>query len=619
MIKLAKKDTMQGYGHPIYPKDNNNNFEKNNNFNNSDSKNNILNSNLSIINSTKDNNKKNLENQIKDISNNKLRTYGAEETNNLMKFFGTPYYPEDINDEVYPGEIFEIISQRVSSNNIYEEEFSPPRNLILSYDTQKNNNATKIKNKLLGLAPLSNIQNNSVSNNFTINNNYITNNVINNLNSSKNNMNLNITSFYVTLLNNDQRKNKMNKFTIYKSSFEIIPLNKSKNSDSSDSKEESSQNDSNEIENTSIFKNYQKKFQKRLNKRNTLNNENIDFRLGNEFFKSNENINANLKKTRHFSLADVSNLVIKKKESDSSSISSSNEGSSQYNSSYNSYSNHNSDSNIFSCTPKSKHFRYSIKSIKSPFGKNRNKNNKQLRVYKNIVIKIKGEYENINMITNGQIKSKKLQSYLKEVLIKKLRVLSKKTEKSEKIIEKIEKIEKNEKIEKTERTEKIEKIEKTDKIEEPLSPKKGKKTTIKLKKHKTMAKKLPKKFSNNLYKVTLAPDNMKKTEVKSLFKKPMISDIKNSLAPVKKSINPAKRSMNNSPLKETNKDSSCCSPKRGKTRKYNDEKILHYVNRNIRDDNAVLNNPGLFYNGLFNNIMKSYTIRKRKQTKVGNN
>ena len=86
MIKLAKKDTMQGYGHPIYAKNNNNNFEKNNNFNNNDSYNNILNPNLSIINSTKDNNKKNLENQTKNNSNNKLWTYGAEETNNLMKF-----------------------------------------------------------------------------------------------------------------------------------------------------------------------------------------------------------------------------------------------------------------------------------------------------------------------------------------------------------------------------------------------------------------------------------------------------------------------------------------------------------------------------------------------------
>ena len=35
--------------------------------------------------------------------------------------------------------------------------------------------------------------------------------------------------------------------------------------------------------------------------------------------------------------------------------------------------------------------------------------------------------------------------------------------------------------------------------------------------------------------------------------------------------------------------------------------LLNYVNRNIRDDSAVLNNPGKFYNGLFSDIMKRYT------------
>lgn len=39
--------------------------------------------------------------------------YGVEETDNLMKFFGTPYYPKDINDEVYPGEIFDITNRKI--------------------------------------------------------------------------------------------------------------------------------------------------------------------------------------------------------------------------------------------------------------------------------------------------------------------------------------------------------------------------------------------------------------------------------------------------------------------------------------------------------------------------
>ena len=129
-----------------------------------------------------------------------------------------------------------------------------------------------------------------------------------------------------------------------------------------------------------------------------------------------------------------------------------------------------------------------------------------------------------------------------------------------------------------------------------------------------MAKNIPAKFSkNNLYKVTVATEKLKKTEVKSLFKKPMISELqdKNSIIPGKKNNN-----INNSRIKESSQFSSyCCNsiPKRGKTRKKNDEFLLDYVNKNIRDDNAVLNNPGQFYNGLFNNIMKKVTIKKIKK------
>ena len=40
---------------------------------------------------------------------------------------------------------------------------------------------------------------------------------------------------------------------------------------------------------------------------------------------------------------------------------------------------------------------------------------------------------------------------------------------------------------------------------------------------------------------------------------------------------------------------------------------MNYVNRNIRDDSVVLNNPGKFYNGLFSNIMKNYPKGSIKQ------
>ena len=45
----------------------------------------------------------------------------------------------------------------------------------------------------------------------------------------------------------------------------------------------------------------------------------------------------------------------------------------------------------------------------------------------------------------------------------------------------------------------------------------------------------------------------------------------------------------------------------------NSENLLNYVNRNIRDDSVVLNNPGKFYNGLFSNIMKNYPKGSIKQ------
>ena len=121
-----------------------------------------------------------------------------------------------------------------------------------------------------------------------------------------------------------------------------------------------------------------------------------------------------------------------------------------------------------------------------------------------------------------------------------------------------------------------------------------------------MAKKLPEKFTkNNLYKVTLASSKLKKTEVKSLFKKPMFSDIRDGSTIMDRKIR--------SRLKESRL--SCNSlTKKEKLRKKNDEFLLDYVNKNIRDDNAVLNNPGQFYNGLFNNIMKKVTIKKTMKT-----
>ena len=221
MIKVEKKDTFQGYGHPIYRDSIKNNIEINNNHYSSNNlikldNNKITNKSLSkggVFNKTKDNNN---INEIKSTGK-----YGEEETNNLIKFFGTPYYPEDINDEVYPGENFEFISPKNQSITNLEKEF------LLSYDTK--NNLPKIKNRLLSQTSLNNININNKSNNFTINNNFITNNVINNISSQKYNQNLSIFKFSLNynkiISNKNKKKNDSDtlRLSISRNSFEISP------------------------------------------------------------------------------------------------------------------------------------------------------------------------------------------------------------------------------------------------------------------------------------------------------------------------------------------------------------------------------------------------------------
>ena len=118
-------------------------------------------------------------------------------------------------------------------------------------------------------------------------------------------------------------------------------------------------------------------------------------------------------------------------------------------------------------------------------------------------------------------------------------------------------------------------------------------------KNKTLAKNYPKKMLNNI-KININNDKIKKTEVKSKFN--MISDIhdKSSGINMVKKVDQITQSNN----------SSDSTPKR---RKDNDEFLLDYVNRNIKDDNTVLNNPGKFYNGLFGAIMKKVNKGKMKQ------
>ena len=88
-----------------------------------------------------------------------------------------------------------------------------------------------------------------------------------------------------------------------------------------------------------------------------------------------------------------------------------------------------------------------------------------MKINKNVIIKINGCYENLNMISDGKIsKSKKLQNSIKNILIKK--VLKHKNDKKEEVVNPVS----------------------------PTNQKRRKSFSIKLVKHKTMAKNIPENF-----------------------------------------------------------------------------------------------------------------------------
>ena len=61
-----------------------------------------------------------------------------------------------------------------------------------------------------------------------------------------------------------------------------------------------------------------------------------------------------------------------------------------------------------------------------------------------------------------------------------------------------------------------------------------------------------------------------------------------------------------SELKEIEEGNDCSKKQKGR-KTNNHSNLLNYVNKNIKDDNTVLHEPGKFYSGLFNNIMKNYS------------
>ena len=543
IINIEKKDSMLGYGHPIYIRNNNimdNSYNKK--LNNSSILVNSIDNNLSKSIKFKSANK----NSIRKNLNNKVpivEQYSKEETNNLIKFFGTPYYPQDINDEVYPGEIFNIFS-----NMNFSGSKNSHNNIILSYDTKNNNSSSKSKNNHSLPFSLNKDNNYSGTNIFNINNNYIAKNVFNNLISEKNNNNnLSIFRFSFNLKNeipkpknylkiNDEHEKNI-KFSIIRNSFQLCAFRKPN------------------LIIGEYFNTFENKKNVNFNKKK--NNDNLIDNLSNDKNKIINNCNKQTENPKSFS------------ESFSS------DGSFSYNSSSSNNSNLNNkkNENIHKTKTKTKDLNKlnTLKSIKSTLRTNKsnniNENPKCLKIKKSVIINIEAKYENLNMITKGKFsKSKKLQKCIKDILIKKL-------------------------------------LKHKEKIPSPKKRKSVGNNRL-LIKNKTMAK-IPFNFSNNnLYKVNLNNDKLKKTEVKKIFKNHLMSDIheKSSGINTKKTVN----------FKESSKISSSSIPKREKTKKNNDQFLLSYVSRNIRDDNAVLNNPGKFYNGFFNTIMKKVNLAKIK-------
>jgi hypothetical protein len=615
MIKVSKKDTMLGYGHPVYIRDNNNNMENSYRSNNNN-KSIFANENNISKKSIKNTNQNN-ENMLN--SNKRLIQYGEEETNNLMKFFGTPYYPEDINDEVYPGEIFGIGSPRANNNNVFEQEYTSVNNLLLSYDTNKNN-VPKMKTK--SIVPAAYDINNR-SNNFTINNNYITNNVINNINPKNTANNFSIFHFDVCIKKdniNEKKKFKLKTdnrlrldFSIFKNSFEIFS--------------------------TSNL-NLNNHFKKKTNV-NNVNNLNKNLKI--------ETVSP--KHRRNNSCVNITKKIkVEKKNDDDDKYSSAYSDVSSYNSNTDSDNFPNLFTNDGINSQKS-----IIKDDEKNSEHNNTDNDEKIKIIKCVVFKIKAKYENLNSITDGEYSnSKNLQKCVKSILIKKVlkhkddnnfnlktetleklnyytpknyrrrktfqrkSIIIKQTMQKKKTIQANLTLQKKSTIQKkpiTKKCQSIQAISNNPTIKSPKSPNRIKATknpsTYKLQKNKTLSKNFPEKlFSNNLIKDSAKKEKLRKTELKSLFNKHMISEIEE-----KKEKNTTIKKKNDSRIKgPSDVVSSHSIPKRRKTKKNEDDFFLDYVNRNIRDDNAVLNNPGQFYNGFFHDIIQRVNEEKMKKS-----
>ena len=466
----------------------------------------------------------------------------------------------------------------------------------MSYSIEKNK-LSKFQKKFNGPNKL---KNENKANNFTINNNFYTNNIINNYNNNKNNDNkLSIHKFNFNISCNINKK----KLQIFKNSFQISRLEKYNFKNIS-------------ANNLNVLKNGIKN----INNKN-INNKNNDFRFSKNI-KSQNNLN--------FTKA-VNEISNKKSESYSSSCSSISYESDSNN------DNNNNDENIFECENQAKKpdtlknvktLKSILKNKKNIVSININENKSKVLTMKQIIkINIKPSYLNLNEITEGKFaKSKGLQDCIKKIVIKKI-LKHKNVSQSPKKRKTLGGNKKN-----------LQTLRKVPSLimskKQILSPNRRKSVCVtkqlnqNLQNHRFVTYKkeaqTPKigsiqssnkfikdgiitrnmtKRDSNYFKINTNTNNdkSKKLEVKSKFN--MMADIQeNSLE-----IN---ENQENNQIIESN-NSSDLTPKK---RKNNDEFLLDYVNRNIKDDKDVLNNPDKFYNGLFGAIMKKVNQNKMKKS-----
>ena len=328
----------------------------------------------------------NKETKIKENTNSKNNKNKETQKSNkeLIKYFGTPFYPEDINDEIYSEEsesknTDDNDKKNIVNNNknIDELEYIPVNNILSSQGTIKSNyKKTKNENDYKHIN--TNIINNN--NNFFINNNLIANNIINHIQSLKIKKDLSVFHFrfnfkskkdetsYKPKSNKNIDKNKIYNLAIFQNSFEL-----------------------------SAFKNKQK-INLDLNK--ILEKEGKIQINSNKISKNNgksENISSNSSSCRNASFcSSCSSCFIGEK----------------YNNNIN------------------KHFTFELPIDKNiqPSTSTFNQigfTKKEFKIDKTKELKYKSNYFNLNEITNGKIiKNKNFQNYIKSIIIQKCSVLT---------------------------------------------------------------------------------------------------------------------------------------------------------------------------------------------------